>query len=132
TSTALKNIFKDHGGELGEAGCVRWMFERKGVLMAPKDGLGGGDLDQLQLQAIDAGAERIEEKEEELKFYCPPDDLQAVSGSLQRSCPELEQDLVLVPKSTVDPAPSAREQCEGLIESLEGNDDVQEIYSNLN
>ncbi|MCF7891125.1 YebC/PmpR family DNA-binding transcriptional regulator [Candidatus Bipolaricaulota bacterium] len=130
TSTYLKNTFEDFGGELGDEGCVRWIFERKGLIRIDPASLNGTDEETLQLEAIDAGAEDIEESTGEVKVFFAPDDLKPAAESLKELVPDLETELVMSPKNYVDPGEDAQKKVESLMEELRDNRDVDGVFHN--
>ena len=130
TSTYLKNTFADFGGELGDEGCVRWIFERKGLVKINPGALNGTDEATLQLEAIEAGAEDIEEEDELVKIFFDPEDLKSASESLKEIAPGLEAEIIMSPKNYVMPEDNARERVKGLLEELRDNRDVERVYHN--
>lgn len=132
TSTKLKNTFQNHGGELGDAGCVKWMFRRKGRVSVEGGKLNGTDPDELQLEAIEAGTEDIYQEDGRITFLCPPDSLKELVDTLDELLEaEVKGELTMIPQSTVDLEDKPRENAKDLLNSLRENDDVDEIYSNL-
>ncbi|MBS3736707.1 MAG: YebC/PmpR family DNA-binding transcriptional regulator [Candidatus Bipolaricaulota bacterium] len=130
TSSYLKNTFEDFGGELGDEGCVRWIFERKGLIKLVSDSLNGVDEDTLQLEAIEAGAEDIEDDSEEIKIFFDPEDLKPAAESLKELVPDLEMELVMSPKNFVEPGEDAQNKVESLMEKLRENRDVDRVFHN--
>ena len=125
----VRRIFSRHGGNLGETGCVSWMFERKGYLnLAPKD----GEAEELALVAIDAGAEDVKVDEELVEVFTKVEDLTRVREALESGDVELDNvQLSWVPKTLMQLEGKATMQNMRLIEALEELDDVQQVYSNL-
>jgi YebC/PmpR family DNA-binding regulatory protein len=129
TSTYLKNTFQEYGGELGDEGCVRWIFERRGMIEIDPNSLNGTDEDNLQLEAIEAGAEDIEEKDGRIKISFDPDDLKPAVESLEKLVPELEAELVMAPKNYAEPEKKT-DKVQELIEELNDNRDVAAVFHN--
>jgi len=129
TSTYLKNTFQEYGGELGDEGCVRWIFQRRGLIRIDSNSLNGTDEDTLQLEAIEAGAEDIEEEGDRIKISFAPDDLKPAVESLENLVPELEAELVMVPKNYAEPEKKA-DKVQELIEELKDNRDVAAVFHN--
>lgn len=129
TSTYLKNTFEDFGGELGDEGCVRWIFERKGLVKIDPASLNGTDEETLQLEAIEAGAEDIEDSGEKVKIFFDPDDLKPAAESLKELVTDLETELVMLPKNYVDLG-DAEDKVENLLEELRDNRDVEKVFHN--
>lgn len=130
TSTYLKNTFEDYGGELGDEGCVRWVFERKGLIKIDPTSLNGTDEETLQLEAIEAGAEEIESGDGEVKIFFDPDDLKPAAESLKELVPELETELVMLPKNYAEPGENAQEKVKDLMEELRDNRDIARVFHN--
>jgi len=130
TSSYLKNTFADFGGELGDEGCVRWIFERKGLVKIDSAALNGTDEETLQLEAIEAGAEDIEEKDELVKIFFDPEDLKPAAEDLKEIVPGLEAEIIMSPKNYVKPKEDVRERVEGLLEELRDNRDIERVFHN--
>lgn len=131
TSTQLKSIFSRYGGELGENGCVRWMFDRKGVISVKVNQLNGHDLQSLQLEAIEEGIDNIEETDEGLIFYCPPEQLNPLIQRLRDKVDFLEQELIMRPSNLISLDAEKTDKVSRLIEELEANEDVNEVFTNV-
>lgn len=131
TAGEIRHIFSRHGGSLGEAGCVAWMFERKGLIAVERDGTPLGEEDLL-LAAIDAGAEDFRATEEGYEIVTPPDALDQVRQALERAGVTrfAAAELTYLPKVQVRVEGRDAEQLLKLIEQLEDHDDVQEIHAN--
>jgi YebC/PmpR family DNA-binding regulatory protein len=131
TVAEIRNVFSRNGGNLGENGCVDWLFEQKGVIEIPLANL---DADEVTLAAIDAGAEdvdTVEEGDETLTIYTDPAQLDAVRTALEKQkYPFSKAETTLVPKTTVELDDKTSVQAYRLIEKLEELDDVQNVYTN--
>ncbi|MDQ0287288.1 YebC/PmpR family DNA-binding regulatory protein [Desulfofundulus luciae] len=129
TAGEIRHLFSRHGGNLGEAGCVSWMFSKKGVIVVEKDGL---DEDELMLNALEAGAEDVKAEEDEFEIITAPEDFEQVRRALvEKGVPIAEAQVTMVPQSTVKLAGKEAEQMMRLMEALEDHDDVQEVYANF-
>jgi YebC/PmpR family DNA-binding regulatory protein len=129
TAGEIRHLFSRHGGNLGEAGCVSWMFSKKGVIVVEKDGL---DEDELMLTALEAGAEDMKTEEDEFEIITAPEDFEKVRQVLvEKGIPIAEAQVTMVPQSTVKLAGQEAEQMMRLMEALEDHDDVQEVYANF-
>ncbi|MBW1740504.1 MAG: YebC/PmpR family DNA-binding transcriptional regulator [Deltaproteobacteria bacterium] len=129
TVADIRYIFSKSGGSLGEAGCVAWMFEKKGLFVFDK-----GDVDEERLMeaVLDAGAEDIRSEETTLEVITAPEDFESVKKALdQGNLPYLLGDITMVPKSTVKLEGKQAEQMLRLMDSLEDSDDVQKVHSNF-
>ena len=130
TAAEVRHLFSKHGGNLGATGAVAWQFERRGVVLVAGDGV---DEDALVLTAADAGAEDVERDGETFVISSTPDDLTRVREALEGAGYPLESvGLEMVPKTTVSIAEeSTAKQVVRLVEGLEDNDDVQDVYANF-
>jgi YebC/PmpR family DNA-binding regulatory protein len=130
TAADVRHIFAKFGGNLGTTGAVAWQFERRGVVLVAA---AGADEDELFLAAADAGAEDIEADGDVIQVTSAPESLAAVREAIQAGGFTIESsELSLLPKTTVaiDDEGKAR-QLMRLIEALEDNDDVQDVYANF-
>lgn len=127
TAASIRHVFTKHGGSLGEAGCVAWMFEKKGVLLvAPEAGE-----EQVLAAALEAGAEDVlNEDGSAYEITADPAALDRVRGALERAgLPVVEAEVTLVPRSTVrveEAAPVLE-----LLLALDDHEDVQRVHANL-
>ncbi len=131
TAAEVRNVFSRNGGNLGENGCVDWIFEQRGVIEIE---LAGRDPDELALEAIDAGAEDAEayhDGDETLTVYTMANEMDAVQQALEaQKFTVVSAEVTLVPKTTVDLDEKATGQALRMIERLEELDDVQNVYTN--
>jgi YebC/PmpR family DNA-binding regulatory protein len=128
TIQEVRSIFTRHGSNLGESGCVSWIFDSKGVITIRAEGV---DADELALNAIDAGAEDVKVEDGYVYVYTVMEDLENVRKALEEQGMEIESsELSMVPKNTVELDEKAATQALKLMERLEENDDVQNVYSN--
>ncbi|MFC2019654.1 YebC/PmpR family DNA-binding transcriptional regulator [Chloroflexota bacterium] len=128
TLQEVRNIFTRSGGSLGEAGCVSWIFDHKGLIVIETKDL---DTEELALQAIDAGAEDVKVEDGYIEIYTRPQDLEAVKTALEEAeLPLASAELSMIPKTTVELAEKAALQTLKMLEKLEEVDDVQHAYCN--
>ncbi|PZN13517.1 MAG: YebC/PmpR family DNA-binding transcriptional regulator [Bacillota bacterium] len=126
----IRHIFAKHGGNLGESGCVAWMFDRKGVITVAGDSLPSED--DLLLIAVEAGAEDMKREDDAYIIYTNPDDLHDVREALEKAgVPVQNAELRMIPKTEVRVEGKEAEQLLRLLDALEEHDDVQEIYGNF-
>lgn len=124
----VRYIFTKHGGSLGTPGSVAWQFDRKGILVVDGD----VDEDTLMEVALDAGAEDIALDGSQWQITTEPTELMAVRGALDEAgIGYASAELSMVPKATVSPDEKEARQLLKLIDALEDNDDVQEVYANF-
>jgi YebC/PmpR family DNA-binding regulatory protein len=129
TAAEVRHIFAKHDGNLGEAGSVAWLFERRGVVVVD----GGADEDELTLAAADGGADDVQRDGSTWEVSAAPEHLSAVREALESGGFTVESaELALIPKTTieVDDEGQAKKVLR-LIDALEENDDVQEVYANF-
>jgi len=129
----VKQILKQNNGKLAETGSVRWRFERKGVISLPmtNDQLAISKED-LELKAIEAGAEDLRWGEDFLEVIAKVEDLEKVKENLEKEGIKIESvSLDWVEKDPIEIPEKERKDCEKLFEALNESEDVQEIYSNL-
>ena len=130
TAADVRHLFAKHGGNLGATGAVAWQFERLGVVVVSAD---NSDEEELLLVAADAGADDVQPDGSTFQITSPPEALSGVRAALEQAGFTVESaDLQLVPKSTVsiDDESKAR-QVMRLVDALEENDDVQDVYANF-
>jgi YebC/PmpR family DNA-binding regulatory protein len=124
----IRFAFSSHGGSLGEPGSVAWIFEKKGAIVVDGDRYGEDDL----IAAIDAGAEDVREEDDKLRVLCDPSDLSAVREALEGAGVEVESaGLATEPKSTVEVKGHEAEQLLKLLDALDEQDDVDEVFANF-
>jgi YebC/PmpR family DNA-binding regulatory protein len=129
TASDVRHIFTKNDGSLGEAGSVAWLFERKGVILVPDS----ADEDELTLAAADGGAEDVVREGSSFEVISAPDELQAVREALEGAGIGYESaDLTMLPKTTVPiEDEAAAKKLLRLMDALEENDDVQDVYANF-
>jgi YebC/PmpR family DNA-binding regulatory protein len=130
TASDVRHTFAKFGGNLGSTGAVAWQFERRGVVLVAA---GSTDEDELFLAAADAGAEDLEQDGDVFQVTSAPENLAAVREAIEAAGFGIESaELSLVPKVTVaiDDEAKAR-QLMRLIDALEDNDDIQDVYANF-
>jgi YebC/PmpR family DNA-binding regulatory protein len=130
TAADVRHLFAKHGGNLGTAGAVAWQFDRRGVVVVDAEGV---DEEELFLAAADGGADDVERDGSVFQITSAPEQLAAVRGAVEEAGFAVDSaELQLVPKTTVavDDEAKAR-QVMRLIDALEENDDVQDVYANF-
>lgn len=124
----IRHIFNKSGGNLGENGCVSWMFSQKGYIVVEKDKV---DEDELMETAIDAGAEDVRDEDGQYEIITEPKDFEPVKEAVdQASIPFLVAENTMLPQSVVKLEGKEAEQMIRLMEALEDCDDVQKVYTN--
>jgi len=125
----IRNIFSRQGGNLGESGCVAWLFDSKGLIVVETNNL---DTEELALQAIDAGAEDIRVEDSYVEIYTKPEELETVRAVLEQgNIPIASAELSMVPKTTLELEEKAALQTLKLLHKLEELDETQSVCSNV-
>lgn len=130
TAPEIRKVFEMNGGNLGGAGCVAWMFSRRGLFLIPASAI---EEEKLMEIALEAGADDVRLADENFEVTCDPSSYSAVSEALETHQVPVElKQLTNVPNSTVDlDADSARKMLK-LMEVLDDHDDVQNVSANFN
>lgn len=130
TVSEIRRLFTKHGGNMGEAGCVAWMFDKKGLITVEKSQV---DEDRLMGVVLDAGAEDVRDEEDTFEVVTSTDDFEKVKDRLeQEKIAIASAQITMVPKNTVDVDEKNVEQILKLTEELEDHDDVQSVAANFN
>lgn len=125
----VRHIFSKYGGNLGETGCVGWMFKQKAVFIVEKETF--EDEDELMGIVLDAGAEDFKAEEDAFEITADPADYEAVEAALgEKGIETASAEITMVPDTTVKLEGKDAEKMQNLIDALEENDDVQNVYSN--
>lgn len=129
-STAdLRYILTKHGGNMGERGCVSWMFDKKGLIVVDNEGV---DEDELMMIALEAGAEDIKTEDNSFEIITAPEDFESVKNAIDEA--EIETGLAeisMIPQTTIKLEGNEALQLLKIMEALEEHDDVQNVYSNF-
>ena len=130
-AAAVRHIFSKHGGSLAAAGSVAWLFERRGVITIeelPSD----TPRDDLLMSLIEVGAQELDEQEDLIEIYCAPTDLPTLSEAIRaKGITPTRAEATMIPKNTVKVEGHAAEKVLKLINALDDNEDVQEVYANF-
>ena len=130
-AAAIRHIFSKHGGSLAAAGSVAWLFERRGVITIeelPSD----TPRDDLLVSLIEVGAQEFDEQEDLIEIYCAPTDLPSLSEAVRaKGITPTRAEATMIPKNTVKVEGHAAEKVLKLINALDDNEDVQEVYANF-
>jgi len=129
TTSDVRHLLSKHGGNLGETGCVSWMFEKKGLLVV----LGTAcEEDRLMELVLEAGGEDLTRIDEVFEIITPPEAFTQVKAALEKqSIPVESSEITMIPKTTIKVTGKQAEQNLRLMETLEEYDDVQHVYSNF-
>ncbi|HLR42243.1 MAG TPA: YebC/PmpR family DNA-binding transcriptional regulator [Pseudogracilibacillus sp.] len=131
TAAEVRHAFSKNGGNLGETGCVSFMFERKGIIVIV-DEAGEIDEDEITMAAIEAGADDIEVVDKVYEVITTPDEFAAVRDDLIAQGYDIaDAEITLIPQTYVDLTEETKEQATALIDMLEDNEDVQDVHHNM-
>ena len=129
TTSEVRHLLTKYNGNLGETGCVSWMFEKKGLIAVKHDDC---DEDKLMEIALDAGAEDMTTEDDVFEIVSTPDRFNAVKEALDaESIPTISAEITMIPKTTVKVEGKQAENVLKLMEALEESDDVQQVNSNF-
>lgn len=129
TVSEIRHLFGRHGGSLGEAGCVSWMFSKRGSISVPKQ---SATEDQLLGIVLDAGAEDLRDDGEQWEIICPPEAFEAVLQALKAARIEVtSSEIGMLPQNYVKLEGQHAQQMLRLLDALEEHEDVQHVYSNF-
>ncbi|EFR31617.1 DNA-binding regulatory protein, YebC/PmpR family [Eremococcus coleocola ACS-139-V-Col8] len=130
TDTGIHVAFSRNGGNLGTSGSVAYMFDRKGYVVLDREEL-EVDEDTIFELAIEAGAEDVQVSDEAFEIYTDPSDFAAVKEALEAAGYEFARaELTMVPQNTIAIDGEKLEKLEKLVDALEDDDDVQQVYTN--
>lgn len=129
TVAEIRSIFGKNGGNLGEAGCVGWMFHKKGQILVD---LKTVDEDKLMTIVLDAGAEDMQTGEGEFEVITTPENFEKVKKAIDdNKIPTTFAEVTMVPQSYIKLTGHKAQQMLHLMEVLEDHDDVQKVYANF-
>ncbi len=129
TVSEVRHILTKYGGKLGETGGVNWMFDKKGLIRVPRANY---DEEELMMLAIDAGAEDFRLEDEFYEIYTKFEELDQVRSRLEAKGVHIENaEVTYIPQNTVPLEGKQAEQMIKLMEALEDNDDVQNVFANF-
>lgn len=130
TVPEIRHMFSKHGGNMGEAGCVSWMFDKKGYIVVE-----GGKVDEEKLMSliVEAGAEDMRRDGDNFEVITAPGDLENVKKTIEDGGITVAlSEVTMLPQNYMELDDKSAMQVLKLIEALEDHDDVQNVYSNLN
>lgn len=129
TAADVRSIFSKHGGNLGENGCVSYLFSRKGIIAYDAEKYNEDDILEA---ALEVGAENVERSGDQIEVSCAPEEFEAVLEALEGAGYEHTlAEISKVPESTVALDPDGTRKALKLIDLLDDHDDVQEVATNL-
>jgi len=128
TIQEVRRLFTRHGGSLGESGCVSWLFDSRGVITIESN---GSDSEEIALLAIDAGAEDVKTEKDYVEVYTKPEDLEKIRKAVEENGHVISAEISLTPQTTVLLEDNKAVQALRFLDELEGLDDVQRVFSNI-
>lgn len=129
TAADVRHLFSKHGGNLGETGCVGWMFKRKGLFAIDADA--GYTEEDLMLLILDAGAEDIKLDEDTFEITTEPDNFEAVEKALtDNSIEVMMSEISMIPDTMSELSQEDAVKVQKLTDALEDLDDVQDVFTN--
>jgi YebC/PmpR family DNA-binding regulatory protein len=130
TFQMIRNIFTKNGGNIGQPGSVEWMFQTKGQILIER---AQDDISEIELAAIDAGAEDVRSSEEGLEVYTKPEDVEKVKEALERAGAKIAQAEVIKEASQgVDLDEQQKEQVQKLYDALSDDEDTVAVHTSAN
>ncbi|SNB46324.1 YebC/PmpR family DNA-binding transcriptional regulator [Geobacter sp. DSM 9736] len=128
TVSEVRSIFTKMNGNMGETGCVSWMFDKKGLIIFSKQ----TDFDKLFEAALEAGAEDVSDQEEQIEVLTDPSNFMEVREALTKAGFAIESaEVTMIPQTMIKLEGKPAETMLKLMERLEDNDDVQNVYANF-
>ena len=124
----IRHIMSKNGGNLGESGCVNWMFEKKGTITLAKDGV---EEDAVLEKSLELGADDFESENDVIAITTSPEAFGEVSSGLEKEGFEIEGEVGLVPVNSINISGNDAKQLLQLLEKLEDHEDIQRVYSNF-
>jgi YebC/PmpR family DNA-binding regulatory protein len=130
TVAEIRHLLSKYGGNLGESGCVAWMFEKKGLVRVIKE---NHDEEELFMIALDAGAEDVQSDDDEFyDIYTEFENLESVKDEMEKKGIQIEEAVhTMIPQNTVKLEGKQAEQMIKLMEMLDDHDDVQDVNANF-
>lgn len=130
TNTNIRVAFSRNGGSLGETGSVSYMFDRKGYIAIERTDLALDEEDMLE-KVLEAGGEDLITTPEVFEIYTAAEDFTSVRDTLEQEFTLAQAELTMIPQTTIALDEAQKNQLEQLIEKLEDDDDVSEVYSSV-
>jgi len=130
TAADVRHLFNKYAGNLGESGCVSWMFNKKGLFVI--DEIKGLDEEELMMLALEAGADDFKAEDEVFEIIVNPENFDRVQEALTKNkikCAVAE--ITMIPTTTVELLGDEATKMIKLMDALEEHDDVQEVYANF-
>ena len=127
TFPEIKSIMTKNGGNLGESGCVNWMFEKKGMIVISKESISEENL----MEVFDMDVDDINQEEDSYEIITSPENFGTLSKFFEEKHIEIEGQVSLVPKNTINVSENESVKIIKLLELIEDQEDVQKVHSNF-
>lgn len=132
TAADIRSIFNKRGGNMGESGCVAYMFDQKGMLVINREEFEDLDEDTLMMQALEAGAEDMNVHEDSYEVLTHPHELEIVKSALEAAGLQFSSaEVRWIPQNTVAADGENAEKLLKMMDAFEDNDDVQDVFANF-
>ena len=128
TVPEIRHLLSKNNGNLGESGCVNWMFEKKGTILIKKENL---DEELFINDLLELDIDTYDEYDDEFQLIVSPEDFSDIIKNLEDKKYDIEGDISLVPINTIAITSNDLEQVSNLIDKLEDHDDIQKVHTNL-
>ncbi len=129
TTANIRHTLHKYNGSMGESGCVSWMFNKKGLIQFDAEGVSEDDLIEI---ALDAGADDIVQQEDIFEVFTAPENFNDVKEAFdQKEFKYLSAEIAMIPQNTVKLEKRDAEKVLNLLDKLEEDEDVQDVYSNI-
>jgi YebC/PmpR family DNA-binding regulatory protein len=129
TVAEVRHIFDKYSGNLGESGCVAWMFDKKGMIVIPNSGI---DEDEVMELALDAGAQDVKSESDTYEITTDPGDFERVRKAIETKGWKAElAEVTMIPQNTVKLEGKKAEQMLKMMDALDDNEDLQKVHANF-
>lgn len=130
TASDIRHLFSKHGGNMGENGCVAYLFDKKGLIVIDREQESRSE-DEMMLLALEAGVEDLQVEEDSFEIITDPADLESVRTYLtEQGIAIASAEVSMIPQTTVSVEGEVAEKVLKLLDALEDHDDVQNVYTN--
>ena len=130
TAAEMRHLFSKYGGNMGESGCVAWMFRKKGLILIDKSK--SIEEDQLLAISLDAGAEDMNSDGDQYEIICAPDDFESLLNALEAAAIKWDSaEISMAPETTIALDGQEATRLMKLVDALEDQEDVQAVYGNF-
>jgi YebC/PmpR family DNA-binding regulatory protein len=129
TVAEIRHIFDKYNGNLGESGCVSWIFEKKGMIVVPSEGLTEDEVMEL---ALEAGAQDVTSEEDFFEIKTEPQEFEAIRQAVETKGWKIESaEITMIPQNTVRLDGKKAEQMLKMMDALDDHDDLQKAFANF-